>query len=259
MKYVIVRPENSCGICGYIWQVIRGIYHNPNKQYYIDFCNCLYRDPAFSLISNPWEYYFKQPCTDKQPSTNEIEGIVGLIDTPVSEFRDVFMVNPTPELIQSRRNAFHDIIKKYIIPLPHIQQKIDTFVDSNFKNKKILGLHLRGTDHPDKKPMQHYMQFIKDKLMDYDKLFVCSDEQYRVNFCKVVFGDRVITHDSYRSDSPAPLHYKPVTENYQHKIGEDAIIESYLMSKCNFLICCSNSNVNYLSRAINPNLPSIAL
>lgn len=257
MKCVVLRPEGGCGICGYIWQVIRGIYHNPNKNYYVDFETCIYKDPMMQNINNIWDYYFIQPHVNE--STVEVERTVGVIDVPESEFRDVYMVNPTPEYIKEMRYKFNKIIKQDIILKEHVQQKIDDFVNLKFKDKNILGLHLRGTDHPDKKPVQEYMQTIKTKLKDFDYLFVCSDEQYNVDFCKVVFGDKVICYNSNRSSSSQPLHHRPNTPNHHYKIGEDVIVEAYLMAKTNFLLCTTNSNVNYLSRAINPELDSLVM
>ena len=46
---------------------------------------------------------------------------------------------------------------------------------------------------------------------------------------------------------------------YQHKIAEDVIVEAFLMSKVDFLMCCPDSNVNMLARAINPTLSSMSL
>jgi hypothetical protein len=258
MKCVVLRPEGGCGICGYIWQVIRGIYHNPNKTYHVDFSTCIYKDSAVQNINNVWEYYFIQPHTNSL-SVIEPEKTVGLIDVPESEFRDVYMVNPTPEYIKEMRYKFNNIIKSNIILKDHIKQKIEDYIDIKFKGKKILGLHLRGTDHPDKKPVQEYMQTVKTKLKDYDFLFVCSDEQYNIDFCKVVFGGKVITYNSKRSESSQPLHHRPNTSNHHYKIGEDVIVEAYLMANTDFLLCGTNSNVNYLSRAINPELESLVM
>lgn len=258
MKFIKIKPEGGCGICGYIWQVLRAIYHNPSKKYYIDFETCIYKDSSVSE-NNVWNYYFKQPHVDVSPDPTEIEKTVGIIDEEVSEFRFNYLKNPTLEVIRDIRLKYNDIIKKYIVLQPDLQKKIDNYVEENFKGKKVLGLHLRGTDHPDKKTMKEYMPIIKNNLKNYDYLYVSSDEEYRYKFVKAVFGEKVITYNSIKSIDDKPLHHSKREPNYQYKIGEDVIIESYLLSKTDFLLCFSNSNVNFLSRCLSPDLEFLAL
>jgi hypothetical protein len=202
------------------------------------------------------------------PEANEIKKQVGIIFDQQSEFVYDLTIPKTEEEIKRRRLEFNNIINTYIKLKPHVQYKIDTFVKNNFENQKILGVHFRGTDHPNKKNMNDYMQIVKEKLINYDKLFVCSDEYERYILPKTVFGDKVIGYESIRSgDNDIPLHaspndyrYKrPNDFQYQYKIAEDVIIEAYLMSKVNFLICAPSSNVNFLARAINSNLEYLDL
>lgn len=265
-NYILIKPQENCGMCGYIWQTIRAIYHNPNKKYYIDFSNSIYR-PA-GTTDNVWDYYFQQPHINTKPSPEQIEKEVGIIFDQHSEFvwRDI---KPnTPEEIQRRRNEFGSIIKTYCKLQPTVQQKIDTFVKENFEGKRVLSVHFRGTDHPDKKNMDKYMQTVKETLVNYDKIFVCSDEYERLRLAEVAFKNKFVCYNSLRSDKiNIPLHSHPNdprysrnnTQEYQRKIAEDVIIEAFLMSKTDLLMCCPESNVNFLARAINPHLQSISL
>lgn len=263
-KYVIIKPEENCGMCGYIWQTIRAIYHNPNKNYYIDFDNSIYK----TSDENVWDKFFEQPHIKNKPTHENIEKQVGIIFDQDSEFVISNMIPNTKEEIQKRRNSFSQIIDKYIKLKPHIKQKIDSFDDANFKGKKVLGVHFRGTDHPFKNRMCDYMQAVKEKLVDYDTLFVCSDEQERFKMAKFAFSKKIVYWNSLRSEKGnIPLHSHPNdyryshsrTEEYQYKIAEDVIIESYLLSKCDFIMCCPASNVNYFARAINPNVEYLEL
>jgi hypothetical protein len=263
-KYTIIKPEQNCGFCGYIWQVIRGIYQNPGKDYYIDFSNSIYR--PFGTDNNIWDYFFEQPSTKSKPTEEETEKVVGILFDQASEFVWQNIQPNTNEEIQKRRNEFSAIISNYLKLTENVKNKIETFAEENFKHKKVLGVHLRGTDHPYKKNMNSYMQIIKDKLIDYDKVFVCSDDYDRFRLAEVSFKDKFICYDSLRSkDSPlhnSHYHFRDPSRNtweYQLKIAEDVLVESFLMSKTDLLICCPDSNVNLLSRAINPNLPSISL
>jgi hypothetical protein len=208
MKYTIITNQGSCGICGYIWQALRVMWHYSNSKYYVDFSDCHYRDTSITTTSNVWDYYFEQPHSSQYPQAEEIESTIdAIIDTPVSEFRDVFMVNPTKEYIDTRREEYYKIIKNYVKLKQHVADKIESFINLNFKGKKVLGVHFRGTDHPDKKEVVEYLQTIKDKAANYDIIFCASDEASRYNVLKTVFGDKVVSYDSIRSDTAAPLHY----------------------------------------------------
>jgi hypothetical protein len=85
-------------------------------------------------------------------------------------------------------------------------------------------------------------------------MFVCSDEQLRINVLRYEFGKKVIFYDSIRSKTESPLHYYKQYKYSPSKIGEDVIIEAYILSKCNFLLCCPQSNVNFLACHLNENI-----
>lgn len=259
MKYTVIKPQHNCGICGYIWQTIRAIYHNPNEKYYIDFSNSMYQLNRGTI--NIWDWFFEQPHTSTHPSADEIEKEVGIYFDQESEFIDIHTIPNTSEEVARRRKMFQNIIDKYIVLKSDLQSKVDDFYESNMKGYKVLGAHFRGTDHPDKKPMEYYLPIISEKLKDYDKIFICSDENSRFEAAKEAFGDKCIYYDELRSSSHSPLHSPRVRreDEYQRRIGQDIIVESYLLSKTDFLYCCYGSNVNFLSRAINSQLPYIML
>ena len=253
--YTLIKPEGGCGICGYIWQVLRAIYHNPDRNYYVDFDTCIYKDLNYTN-TNVWDLYFEQPSPKINPVIDQIDQTVGIIHDAQSEFRDVFMVNPTPATIQEIRDKFNSIITRYTKLNPRMLNIVNTYIEKEFAGKQILGVHLRGTDHPDKQPIVHYMQHIKDIQYSFDKIFVATDEQSRFDTVKEIFGDKVICYNSIKSNSIASLHHVSTQQpGYQFKIAEDVIVESFLLANTQFLLCCPNSNVNYLSRAINSTLP----
>jgi len=255
-KIVVIKPQENCGMCGYIWQTLRGIYHNPDKKYYIDFSNSIYKPNIDD--TNVWDNYFEQPHISKRPNSDEIEKEVGIIFDAESEFVWCHIQPNTQENIQKRRHEFNEIINKYVKLKKHVQQKIDNFVENNFKGKRVLGVHLRGTDHPEKKNVCEYMQTIKDELINYDLLFVASDDYERFRLTEITFKNKIVSYDSIKSRNTMPLHTHQrdrrhdTSEEYQYKIGEDVIIEAYLLSKVDHLLCCPGSNVNYLARVINP-------
>lgn len=265
MKYTVIKPENvpgsSCGFCGFIWQAIRAIYHNPNEEYYFDFSNSHYQTTPGA--DNIWDHYYEQPFTTVKPQENEIKKTVGIIFDPESNFIHEEMVPQTPENIQAKRQIFNKIYTQHFKLKKEIQDRIDSFYDNNMRGKKVLGVHFRGTDHPNRQNMDKSLQVIKNNIIQYDRLLICSDEFFRYKIAAVAFKHKAIAYNSIRSDSSAPLHHNVSASNqnaeYFKKITEDIIIEATLMSKTDFLVCCPGSNVNFLSRAINPNLNSYTI
>lgn len=254
--YRLLHPtQPNSGLFAFIWQTLRGMYHYPNDKYYILFGKeCCYFD--YDILSeqgveNVWEYYFEQPHIDTLPSSDKILSEVGLLFDEFSEFRDMFLDQETYNI---RRREYHEIIKKNLKLLPHVSEKLESFYNENFVGKKVLGLHIRGTDHPDKLPMDSYIEKIKKHIDQYDVLFVTSDEQSRVDFIKKEFGDKVLLYPTFRSQNHQPLHYQSSHNYNKYFIGEEVIIEAYLLAKTNFLLCCSASNVNFFVRSLNKDL-----
>lgn len=263
-KYIVITPEHYSGMFGLVWQVIKAIYHNPDKLYYINFYDTRYNVKQ----ENMFDHFFYQPHIDHPPERHEIEKFVGDINTPESNFIWSMIEPNTKEEIQKRRVIFNSIINKYLKLKPNVENKINSFANDHFLNKKILGVHLRGTDHPFKQPIEVYVNEIKKLEPMYDKIFVASDEQGRVDAVINAFGDKVVQYSALRSPKPdEPYHMthyetrwvRNPSYEFQYKIAEDVIVESYLMSKTDFLCCFSASNVNTYARALNVNLESMEL
>lgn len=258
-SFVLLHPtHNNSGLFAYLWQTIRGIYHNPNKNYYFYFGpECCYYDSEISGFNNAWDYYFEQPHTATPPENIEKE--VGVIYDHESEFREGTEFNLKFMEYNKRRFIFHEIINKYYKLKPHIEKKIQAFYDAHFLNKKVLGIHCRGTDHPNNIDIQQFISQIKEISVSYDLIFAMSDEQSKIDILQKHFGEKVITYDTFRSTDGSPIHIALRHLHNPRLIGEEAIIETYLISKTDLLLLYTGSNVNFYARALNPNLPYINL
>lgn len=260
MNYILVKPLHDSGICGYIWQFLRAVYENPDKKYYVDFSYSIYQQNRGQ--DNVWDWFFEQPHFDEEPKHLLIEKTTRVPSDPRSEYIEPFIVSENQnQEYNRRRKVYNEIINKYLKLKPTVQGKIDDFYESNMKGFKVLGVHFRGTDHPDKKPMEYYIPIIQEKLKEYDKILVCSDEDRRFEIAKNSFGDKCISYESNRSKTTNPLHSPTIKRGneYHYKVAEDVIVESFLLSKTDYLFCCHGSNVNFLSRAINSRLDYVML
>jgi hypothetical protein len=99
------------------------------------------------------------------------------------------------------------------------------------------------------------MDEIKFISAEYDVIFAASDEQSKIDMLRHHIGDKLITYDTFRSPSSAPLHIALRHMHNPRLIGEEALIEVYLLARTNLLLLYTGSNVNFFVRALNPNLP----
>jgi hypothetical protein len=168
------------------------------------------------------------------------------------------------------RDVVQKIIEKYFKLKKHIIEKIDDFEKNNFKNNKILGVHLRSGDiltcsyHPlnsvgvDDKlkqtavlhngvPYDLYFEEV-DRYLNSNKnalIFLCSDSTDVIKQCKKKYGSKIITYDSIRSDF-GETHHDSKFSNMKYKLGEDILIEAYLLCKVDYLIHGMSNVTNFV-------------
>jgi hypothetical protein len=270
-KYRVLKPEREhVGFCGYLWQCIRGIFKYPDDQYYMYIGN-----PNIKNSANIWDFYFKQPHTNEYPPNDEIISKVGIIFDVDSEFVDAYphMKSLSPSILAERKQRFGQIVKDNFQLLPHIQEKLDQFKLDHFSDKKVFGFHYRGTDHPDRKDITDSFPEIDVQLETHDLMFACSDERDIILALKSRYGDRMITYDestsrvapcdffarSLSTETVSSFRFNALInwekDNPGYKIGEDLIMETYLLASTEFLLCSCNSNVNYFIRVVNTEMP----
>lgn len=124
----------------------------------------------------------------------------------------------------------------------------------HFKNKTVLGVHIRATDMVATNQNKNYHYFIdkiKDVLTKHDinKIFIASDSQAIVNHAINIFGnDKILSIDDIeRADtfnSPVGAHDRinvntivySKRKYHNYLCGREVIIDMLLLSKCNYFI-----------------------
>ena len=91
------------------------------------------------------------------------------------------------------------------------------------------------------------------------QFFVATDEQKLLEEAQELLSGPVIYCDSYRSLNGEPLHRPKKKQDYSKaKLGEEVLIETLLLSKCNGFVH-TRSNVSTAVLFFNPELENKVL
>ena len=142
------------------------------------------------------------------------------------------------------------IIKKYIKFKNFLITKKKIFLKNNFYNKKILGVHFRGTDYKnmERHPLpatkkQIYSKIKKiQKKYNYDKIFLVTEEKDYFNFLSKEFNNLFI-YPSILTDKKQ-LFFEKNIKSLRYKIGEENIINMMLLSSTNHILGISSHMIN---------------
>jgi nodulation protein Z len=206
----------------------------------------LYYDPAYG--PNWWGYYF-EPVSIGMSEESLIERF------PRREYS--LAVRKRRYMTREQAAA---IIKKYIHVKAPIQEKVDQFTARHFQGFYVIGVHYRGTDKIHEAPRVYYEDVIA-KIREHipqDKpyqIFVATDEEPFLEMIRENFPNKIVATDAHRSRNEQNVHFN-AKEPY--KIGEEAIMDSLLLSKCDLLIRTSSS-LSLWSTYFSPNLPTILI
>lgn len=242
---------------------------------------CLYSEKEGE---NAWDYYFesinKTKIEEILQSDYEIADIFicGELDFDISnkflirnihsydklKLWDVYKTEP------SHRKEVNEVISRYVKIKKDIQEKADKFFDKKRVNDhKIIGVHIRGTDkryeHPFKfLTIEHYIKQIENILEkeEKSKIYIASDNNESIIKLADRFGkENIICYPSFRMSSyfePSPICLHINNDTRKRKHGEEVLIETYLLSKCDYIIG-TDSNVVAAASYFNPNSELIFL
>lgn len=214
----------------------------------------LYYDPAYG--TNWWNYYFEPIHLSKDPceSTRTILAYEQIMLSLYAQF----------DMPDERG---HELIQKYIKLTQPLQEKLDAFVETHFKDTFVIGIHYRGTDKKSEAPEVEYAtipKLISEELLNHPnaKIFVATDEAPFLEFMQGTFPEKIIALDAIRSADKTPVHVTTHNNGYTdqdcYKKGEDAIPDCILLSKCSKLYKMA-SNLSDASLKFNPLIPVVHL
>ena len=101
---------------------------------------------------------------------------------------------------------FRKIVEKKIKIKKNILNDVNKIYKKDFKNKKIIGIHLRGSDmkstpnHPFPPTLRQSINIINNLLKDdYDKVFLVTEEYKYLSKLKKIYKDKLIYLNSFRT------------------------------------------------------------
>ena len=168
------------------------------------------------------------------------------------------------DLFLNLQNA-PDLVRRYIGVRREVAGRVETLVQDLFADKRVLGVHYRGTDkaaEAPRLPFNYIRRAVEEFLHEnpeFDCVFVSSDEQSFVDFIESAFQGTipVVYHeDRERSRSGIAIHRSRSGERFRK--AEEAVLNCLLLSRCHALIK-TPSILSGWSRLFNPNLPVILL
>lgn len=162
-----------------------------------------------------------------------------------------------------------ELIKKYITFRPEISFDIDNFIMDNFQGYYVIGIHHRGTDKKTEAKLVSFNQTLEvlnqqiKGLSSSDfqrlRLFVATDEAAFVRELEDKYPGKVVYNKFVRSTDGMPLHYSQNLYNSNYQKGKEAILDCFLLSKCDLLIFPAASSFSFLASKLNPKQKTIGI
>ncbi|SRR6266850_3064188 len=156
------------------------------------------------------------------------------------------------------------LINKYLTVQGDVLSEVESFCQQHFADRRVLGVHYRGTDKAKESPPVPY-DSVKKNIDHYLKLhpetncvFISTDD---INFIedmeRASVGRPIIyRNDSLRSRDGNSIHESADTNKYE--VNRDAIVNCLLLSRCDALLK-TPSILSGWSKLFNPKLPVVVL
>lgn len=137
----------------------------------------------------------------------------------------------------------------YLRPIPELQHRVDTFVESRLADRRWIAVHLRGSD---KSLESADLDLVNDEIMDEADLAIVgetdarvlliSDDERLVERARVRWGERVLTTDVCRTSSDQGVHYLAGLDPIA--LGREVLMDAMIAVRCGRFIGNGQSNVS---------------
>ena len=228
------------------------ILREANDLFYVNLGQgSLYWDKKFG--KNAWEYYFTQP--DSQIVLSEIAKTRNTTESG-------FLFRHKGLLDFSSENSKYEISLKQASILfgsvfdfndgtsAFLKQKYNEI----FPGGDTVGVHRRQTDSPFVPPIEAFFCKVDPFVDKGFSVFLATDSKEALVKFKKRYGAKLYFIKGHRSNSMTAIHTSKSRFRSPAIVGRDVILDSYLMSRCQYLLR-TRSNVTTFTRILNPNMP----
>lgn len=208
--------------------------------------------------TNPFEYYFN-PVSDidyTKAKADYVHVRHNWIQRRQIE-SDTGMIENNYKITDNYIQTMSNIVNKYL----SYNDVTKAYLEENTKalrDKKILGVHVRGADfkrgyknHPFMVTVDEYLEIAGAQFSkgDYDGIFLATDDKEAVEKFYAAFGEKLFYYtDVVRTDGDETVMKSVDTrENHHYKLGLEVIRDMHTLSVCNGLIA-GMSNVSIFAR-----------
>jgi len=215
---------------------------------------------------NPFEYYFNQPTSIGVRET-KISSRVILSSQVHREMVELIFTGKRSHYQYNQRylSIMGHIVKKYIRYNSYTQNYIDEGLKKlEIRNKRVLGVHIRGTDfrrkydnHPVYVNEEDCFMHI-DRIMgssNYDHIFIATDDQRILSKFIRKYGKQLYFYeDTERSNTNQSVAFSSSNRNnHKYLLGLEVIRDMHTLSLCDGLVAGISqvavcAQINKLSR-----------
>lgn len=218
----------------------------------LNFSGGLYLDSESG--SNWWEHYFETSQFHFSPIATQ----------PVR-----LVLNTAEQCIFSYHGRYLPLHRGFFLTTQiqirqSILDRVDQFARAHLDGRYVVGVHYRGTDKVNgvnaeavRVPYAEVVRYLTESCSPMTHFFVATDEQACLEELQSKFDPRIIHYNAFRSRDGNPVHASSAIHS-RTKIGEDALTECLLLSKCGRLIR-TESNLSDACCFFNPTLPVVTL
>jgi len=252
------------GMFSQVGQVLEALDHAERHGFrlYIDWPQSLFRD---NHVPGPvWEYWFEQPYHDwTDEEIAQTEPFTLVLQHPHHLVLPTLFPNTVdPLLLPANRPRAQELFNTFIRLQPEVRARLEE-ARKNLLSNSVIGLHMRGAGGLDgglalyrRKlpcvegvPYQIYFEAV-DRQLEHRpeaQIFLATDSGNVVQACRARYGKRLLTTDALRSDY-GEYHMrgrnKRVTNFPGYRMGEEVIIDAYLLASTQVLVHGSSSVSN---------------
>lgn len=244
-KYYVIRSRGKTegllsSVFGVVWEI--GWAKQNGYIPYVDFSNSLCQYHVDRLVNgtdNAWEYFFLQP---EKLTLSEVKTKKNVLVGGWKLFGNKKAVLP----ISSEQLQFQ----------PYVLAVADDYFNENFKDKKVLGVFIRGTDYVSLRPKGHSVQptieAVREKISEYDqkyrfdKIYVVTEDYEYYKRLTSAFGNKICSFgDSFVKSYKGSDYVSVAFDDDPYERGLNYLLRILILSKCDYTICSKASGSEF--------------